>query len=674
MTTIEQIIKSEANPFDPATFKPGNFWQYQQDLALNVNSIHQEVLADIEALLNRVAKDHHTRTVILCGESGSGKSHLLSRIRRTLNSKAFFSYIDPWNDNDFIWRHILRQSIDSLINVPDGQQDSQLLLWLKSLSVFKKRSFINWIQSDRQVFIRSLREAYPSGIYNANEFFGVLYDLLNPKLRHLAYDWLRGDSLCEDDLKALHVRNAIANEDAAKNILANFGRISAETQPIVLCFDNLDDVPRLPGGLLDLQALFSVNSTVHNEHLKNFLVIISFVKDTWKRNKIHVQPADIARLDAEITLKPITLAQAEAIWKFQLAPLHQQASTKPASSIYPLSRQALEEAFPGGKTLPRNTLILGGELFQKYKQEIGGELFQKYKQEKSKISPPKDILLAHFNLLWLEEFNKSEEKITRIRQFSSTDLIGMLQKALSALPVTAIQPKLLPSRTYSAFSLSYQPSGKPGRVGVVWTEEPNMTTFCYVMRDCSEVVQKNLCDTLYLIRAEGVGRHGTQGNKIYTGIFTNSKHHRIEPDLTSVHYLATYQSLARAAAAGDLVVGNKILTMQELEDLICKSEILRECTLLQKLGIFPVKPVVVEKELLKKVKELLLNIVEINQFLGRKTLIDNGKKQFAQVTDSQVEELIQELCQENKIQILDPKAKPAAQLIYFVPQVVGVTR
>jgi hypothetical protein len=664
MASIEQIIKSEANPFDPATFKPGNFWQYQQDLALNVNSIHQEVLADIEALLNRVAKDHHTRTVILCGESGSGKSHLLSRIKRTLNSKAFFSYIDPWNDNDFIWRHILRQSVDSLIKVPDGQQESQLLLWLKSLSVFKKRSFINWIQSDRQVFIRSLREAYPSDIYNANEFFGVLYDLLNPELRHLAYDWLRGDSLREDDLKALQVRNAIANEDAAKNILANFGRISAETQPIVLCFDNLDSIPPLPDGSLDLQPLFSVNSTIRNEHLKNFLVILSFVTNTWNRNKNRIQPADLAKIDVKLSLKPITIDQAEAIWKFKLAPLHQQASTKLASLIYPLSRQALEETFPGGKTLPRNTLILGCELFQKYKQEIG----------KIYPIPPDDILLAHFKLLWLEESNKLEEKITRIRQFSATDLIGMLQKALSALPVTAIQPKLLPSKTYSAFSLSYQPSGKPGRIGVVWTEESNMTTFCYVMKDCSEVVQKNLCETLYLIRAESVGRHGTKGNKTYTDVFTNSKHRRIEPDLSSVCYLATYQSLARAASAGDLVVGNKIISLQELEDLICKSEILHECTLLQKLGIFPVKPIVGEKELIKKVKELLLNIVEINQFLGRQTLIVNAKKQFAQVTDSQVEELIQQLCQENKIQILDDKASPAAQLICFVPQAVGVKK
>jgi len=55
---------------------------------------------------------------------------------------------------------------------------------------------------------------------------------------------LRGDDLDEDDLNQLGVKHTIDNEDA-QNILANFGRISAQTQPIVLCFDQLDNIPRL---------------------------------------------------------------------------------------------------------------------------------------------------------------------------------------------------------------------------------------------------------------------------------------------------------------------------------------------------------------------------------------------------------------------------------------------
>ena len=69
---------------------------------------------------------------------------------------------------------------------------------------------------------------------------------------------------------------------------------------------------------------------------------------------------------------------------------------------------------------------------------------------------------------------------------------------------------------------------------------------------------------------------------------------------------------------------------------------------------------------LKPVKEFLLHLVKAHQILGRKALITNAKKQFSQVKDSQVEKQIHELCQSNKLLILDPNAKPEAQLISFV--------
>jgi DNA replication protein DnaC len=93
MTAIEEIIKREVNPFDLLNLKPGNFWGEKQDSALTVESIHQEAIAEIEELLDLVAKDHRSRTVMLFGDSGSGKSHLLGRLKRTLNPKAFFAYI-----------------------------------------------------------------------------------------------------------------------------------------------------------------------------------------------------------------------------------------------------------------------------------------------------------------------------------------------------------------------------------------------------------------------------------------------------------------------------------------------------------------------------------------------------------------------------------------------------
>lgn len=270
MTSIDQIIQETLNPFDSTTFRPGNFWQEQQEINLTVESIHQDVVQKIEELLQQVARDHRTRTLLLAGDSGSGKSYLLGRIKERLNSQAFFAYIGPWPESDFIWRHTLRNTMDSLMYVPTKQKESQLLLWIQSLSAFKPEGFMKRILGERQLFIHNMKGNFPSGIYNPNEFFGVLYDLKNPELYPIACEWLKGDRLDEASLKRLRVKRAIDTETSARNILGNFGKIAAATQPIVLCFDNLDNIDRALDGFINLQALFNVNSILHNQKLKNF--------------------------------------------------------------------------------------------------------------------------------------------------------------------------------------------------------------------------------------------------------------------------------------------------------------------------------------------------------------------------------------------------------------------
>ena len=64
----------------------------------------------------------------------------------------------------------------------------------------------------------------------------------------------------------------------------------------------------------------------------------------------------------------------------------------------------------------------------------------------------------------------------------------------------------------------------------------------------------------------------------------------------------------------------------------------------------------------------LLNLVKTQHLLGKQALINNAISSFPKVKEDQINVLIKELCEENKIQILDPKAKPEAQLICLVPR------
>jgi GTPase SAR1 family protein len=703
MAYIQDIIKRELNPFDSITIKPMNFWREKQQFALTVNSIHQQEINELEGILDLVDRDHRSRTVLLIGDSGSGKTHLLGRLKDNFNSKAFFAHIlCNWADSEYIWRHTLRSTVDSLIKIPDGQQDSQLILWLKSLSAFTKRNLKerlfndgiwNLLQSDRQSFIKHLKQTYKqAGIYNPDIFFGLLHDLTNPDLYDLACEWLQGNDLSEESMQILKVKSCIDTEDAAKNILSNFGKISTDTQPIVLCFDNLETLPKLTDGHLDIQPLFDVNTTIHGDYLKNFLVIISVVTNTWQRHVDRIQQSDKASIKGIIRLKPITLEQAEAIWAYSLSSLHGKANPKPDSPIFPLNRQLLEQNFPGGKTMPRNTINLGNIEYQKYKLSLlktkltvlinqpqtGAK--QKYNSEQpvqvnipvSSSPPPipdSEKILAEFQIIWEQEYKRVQAKISKISLLSSPDLIRMLQESLAALQIQEIRLKLLSGR-YASYSLSYQQIANGERIGIVWTEDSQMVGFFNIMNACHKVIQQNICKTLYLIRIGGVGTPKLAGNQIYQQIFTHTNHHHLKPNLTAVHYLATYRNLVNSALSQELVVNGKTIVLAELQSLIRESKILHRCALLQDLGIVAKQQSEPkngnEKLDLRPVKEFLLNLVKTQGYMGVNTLMTNSADQFPTVKETDVQLLIELLCQEKKVKLINPKAKLQEQLICLI--------
>ena len=704
MASIDQILRRAVNPFDPATFKPGNFWHENQDLQLEVTSIHEDVLSEIEAVLAQVTHDHRTRTLLLTGDSGSGKSYLLGRLKRILNPKAFFAYIEPFPDSDAIWRHVLRYTVDSLLHAPEGQTDSQLLLWLKSLSVFAQWDMARWVLTERQRFIRKLKSAYPSGIFNATEFFGVLYDLLNPELYFTACEWLRGDDLDDESLAMLKVKQSIDSEDAAQKILSNFGRIAAETQPIVLCFDQLDNIARTPDGIIDLQALYSVNSSIHNQGLKNFCIVISIITNTLRQNITRVQPADRARIDHQIALRPITLSQAADLWASRLTPLHQQSEPKPESPIFPFAASVLDQKFPGGKTFPRNVLELGRRLLQRYKTDTKGfpesidedetdddvassNVMQEIKspddltdakrtpQKQTRKRRQNEDAIAAFRLIWRKEHGQIQRRITRIRQLAAPELIQMLAEVLPIFHLEDVRTRLLPSQTYASHSLSYQRPKVEGRIGIVWNEDANMTTFYHVMNACRRVVELRLCETLYLVRGEGIGQPGRKGYIMHQQIFNKHPHCRIRPDLASVHGLATYHSLVNAAYAGELVIAGRVASIHDLEQLVARSKVLHQCRILQEFGVVSGRsPRNHSKRLsksqlkqeLEPVREFLLDLVKTHQLLGYQVVIQTVSGQFPERSTEQIDLVIADLIKGNYIKNLDPTAKPEERLICFI--------
>lgn len=693
MSEIDRIIQREPNPFDSETFWSGNFWQEVQNPDLTVDSIHQHALDDISAVLDRVEADRRSRTILLEGETGSGKTYLLGRLKRQLQRpqsnhlpRAFFVYVEPFTASDYIWRHILRYTVDSLLETPEGLDKSQLLIWLEGLSEFKKRGLADWLRSDRQLFVRKLLETYPSGIYNAQEFFGVLYHLTDSERYPLACEWLRGDDLDDESLRKLGVQSTIDTEDAAQKTLANFGRIADATLPIVLCFDQLDNIARDRDGQLDLPALFRVNAILHTQKVKNFLFIISIITDTWRQNSARIPATDRDRLDSSVRLRQIGLDQAEALWASRLYALHRQTYPQPESPIYPLIRPSLDAKFPGGKTRPRNTLIWGRRLYQEAKlrglqaglqasgDRNGNALpsFETVGEPRNGARPPAVLPsdpqsdpIAAFKLVWLNKYKQTEARVQRIRQYAAPELVQMFAEALSALNVEEIQPRLLASRTYASYSISFRRPGTAERVGVVWSEDTNLVKLFNLLKSCQDALDRQLCQSLQLIRAEGVGSPSNRGYQIYTEIFSAPDNNHVMSDLTSVRHLATYHALVNDALSGELVVGEETPDGDRLESLVRQTRVLQGCPLLQQLGFLETTRAQAEAEAsLQDIEDFIVNRVLNQQCMAIQQLVKEAIAQFGGASHTQVQQLVRSLSLSDRpLQILDPDLDPEEQLV-----------
>ena len=660
MADIITLLKQDYNPFDLTTARSGNFWLEQQSPNLTVESIHQEQLNEIVRVIEEVQLNHITRTILLKGDLASGKSYFLGRLKQHVNQKALFAYIGSWSDNSYIWRHILRQTVDSLMQTPEDESQSQFLLWLNSLSAFQDKSLTKRILGEKTVFVQNFKSSYPTGIYQSKNFFSALYHATQPEDYLLACDWLRGEDLDTSDLKKLGIRKSLSSEEDAKNILMNLGRVAAKAQyPIVLCFDQVDQACLKENGL---PTLLGANTTIHNERLKNFVVILSLIQDTWE-NQTTKYPclADQDRIDRIVKLDKITLDQAEEIWQKRLYPLHQQANPKPESDIFPLTRDELKKRSPGGRTVPRTVIQLGHKLIQELKGT--GHI----KTDDS------------FLLVWDKEFKKVQAKVERIRQQSSSELAQYLADVLEMLGVPNVNYKYLEGSKYLNYSLSFIHPKTSKEIGILWNEDPNMRSFYYSMSACEKVVKAGECDRLIFIRNEPFGSTKNKGYKLFQKIFSGNPHRHICPHLDSVHYLVTYHRLLNEATSGELVVGYDSPKPNHLKELVKQSGVFEQCQLLKNLGIIEnsgdkgdkreiPRPQTPDPDI--KVREFLLKQIRSQGLLGVEVLINSTLAEFDAIAlkDKDVVKQLKALERENYIQMIGNDKNIKDQSVFRVPE------
>jgi hypothetical protein len=259
-----QCLRDEGfNPFRSDAV--GTPWDGIKDVPLINEDASDTVKRLVSDLQYSPQKD--AQAVVIHGFAGSGKSHLLSRIRNDLSEKVYFTYVMPMAGNHDYWKYLQKQIINSLLRRNPQNPKYTYLHYLICRGIQKTISkhdapdsnFFNQLESnptnllyyinqdstfiDRA--ISSIIETVETkGLSIEEEHLRILTAFLNPELHQAAKKWLRCLGLENEECTRLGISQDYANEEfddsMARQFIIDLFSWSSFDRPIVLCFDQLD--------------------------------------------------------------------------------------------------------------------------------------------------------------------------------------------------------------------------------------------------------------------------------------------------------------------------------------------------------------------------------------------------------------------------------------------------
>jgi hypothetical protein len=252
---LNMIPASLKNPFliqkldDTGTLPPGN-----------VPELHSRILDKCTTTLADAKQVGRSLGLLVVGEAGSGKSHLIARLRHELatDQTTVLAAIRLGGAHaGRLWRHLREHLVMELLRqYPDRTFGANGLL-----RILRNR-FPNWAASaqDASGGLMDWLLARSKTAANLQPFldeFGqmcaidyglqkVLPRVATKELTNLAHTWLRGQQLGADDLARLGLPGVfpteLEQETHARQVVLSFLRLAGDRTTLFLCFDEVEAI------------------------------------------------------------------------------------------------------------------------------------------------------------------------------------------------------------------------------------------------------------------------------------------------------------------------------------------------------------------------------------------------------------------------------------------------
>ncbi len=339
----------------------------------DVESIHAEARTEFSRLLNRASTPAASgKSLLLLGEAGSGKTHLMRAFRNETHAArlGYCGYLQMTARADNYARYVLSNLVDALDQPYQhphpmtgfGRLAQGLLDTLDVVSTDERRRLCDEIPDIAE--LSGHVQHISDFVVQYDQFKGVDLDLIRALLYLLSHDgrirprvlkWLRCENLSPADSAMLGNLEPRPQEDQPRRMIEGLGRIMSilHQAALVLCVDQLeetiDQLPSESDGARWHHLRQAINVLIDvADALPNAIVVIACLEDLFQVGRNYLPKPKLDRLmhdPEELRLRSErSLEEVESMLARRLGVLYTEkdVSTGEQETIFPFRREHLQ--------------------------------------------------------------------------------------------------------------------------------------------------------------------------------------------------------------------------------------------------------------------------------------------------------------------------------------------
>ncbi len=293
----------------------------------DVEAIHARARDAFERLLTRAAmvpRPEFGKVLLLQGEAGSGKTHLMRAFRNRTHGGGcgYCGYLQMTSQSNNYARYVLSNLIDALDQPYDADAGPTSGLMRLALGLLESLPLVS--AEERQQFrdglvpdLSARVESYADQAISDTRFEGVELDLIramlyvlrdDPRIKSRVLPWLRCEDLAPGDRAMLGGLVPRIQEEAPLKMLTQIGRLMAAVQEasLVLLVDQLEEITNQDAAVERFRKVVDTLVAVTNQ-VPTSVVVIACLEDYFQANRQHLSKSKLDRI--ELDPAPIRLTE-----------------------------------------------------------------------------------------------------------------------------------------------------------------------------------------------------------------------------------------------------------------------------------------------------------------------------------------------------------------------------